>query len=597
MNTDANRQVDEPNGDELTVPVPPRLWWLKRILVACAISLAALAAIRLWWGHVAHNRLQAEIERVRAAGEPIFPEDFDPPPVPDDENAALVISKAIKALVAPAEAANDISTLASLSQFTADELADAALIVSANADALRFARQARDLPQADMGLRIRTPAINWILPPLSGYRELARLLAVTARYRHQTGDDAGAVSAIRDLLALGNALDRQPTLISHLVAISVNALAVELVESIAPDLEAPGPHDDLGTDAEPARRIYVEDLVADLLDEQVMHRGLIRALQCERMFALDNVQLCADGKASVAGFAMFGGPSPLPFWDGPLGLLFRPLLELDGVELMRYGTAWVEAGRQPTWPALFAKRPPDPLANAGTLERLRRPLSAVLPPSLDRATQLHYRALANRRMAAVALAVRLYEIDRGSRPRRLADLALEYLDEVPHDPFGVRERPVGYRPDDDPPILYSIGPNGTDDGGAYSLRPTGGVRRDELDQPFFLNGERPGIRSDASSAPPPSERYAEEEYQEEKNEGNADEDQAPERQPKERQDHAQDHEPPPTLRHDPDTDVDQVRDPGGQLPERQEPGQQEESQAGGLMNGDDRQAGKEDHED
>ena len=77
-----------------TVPIPPRYWWLKRILLSSAIVLIALICLRWWWGAYAHNRLQAEVDRIVVAGEPLFPEDFDPPRnIPDDQNAAVIINE------------------------------------------------------------------------------------------------------------------------------------------------------------------------------------------------------------------------------------------------------------------------------------------------------------------------------------------------------------------------------------------------------------------------------------------------------------------------------------------------------------------------
>ena len=88
------------SGD--AVPIPPRYWWLKRIGAATGVLLVLLGAMRWYWGWEADRRLQAEIDRIRAAGEPIFPEDFDPPePVPDEDNAALALIRAANALTVP----------------------------------------------------------------------------------------------------------------------------------------------------------------------------------------------------------------------------------------------------------------------------------------------------------------------------------------------------------------------------------------------------------------------------------------------------------------------------------------------------------------
>ena len=81
--------ASEPAGTGKPVaPVPPRYWWLKRILIVSGTFLIVLIGVRLWWGWEANRQLQAEIDRITAAGEPIYPVDFDPPPMRPEENAA-----------------------------------------------------------------------------------------------------------------------------------------------------------------------------------------------------------------------------------------------------------------------------------------------------------------------------------------------------------------------------------------------------------------------------------------------------------------------------------------------------------------------------
>ncbi len=68
------------------------------------------------------------------------------------------------------------------------------------------------------------------------------------------------------------------------------------------------------------------------------------------------------------------------------------------------------------------------------------------------------------RLLITDLAIRCYEADHGKPPGALGDLAPEYLAEVPEDPFG--GEPLVYRLDATGYLLYSIGPDETDDGGA-----------------------------------------------------------------------------------------------------------------------------------
>ncbi|MFH0982329.1 MAG: hypothetical protein V2A79_12425 [Planctomycetota bacterium] len=534
MDDNVTGLMGEGEREELTVPVPPRYWWLKRIFLACALLLVLLVGLRLWWGYVVHQRLQTEIDRLVAAGEPIFPEDFDTPPVPDPENAALLYTNAANAFVKPAEATIDIS-LFPTSSFTPAQLAEAQLYVDANTNALRLARQARDLPKVDWGLHIRRPAITFSLPAFTQQRQLARLLAVAARHHHHLGHDAETIATVRDLLALGDAVNHWPLLISHFVAISIDALAANSVEHVAPTLAVGGAHDTFDPDPEPAKRAEVTALIAELLDEQRSREAFIRAMQCERMVYLDSIESVIRGNLGLTSLTVPGGSGLAAAWARILTWPIKPLFELDGIASLRFGTAWVEAVQEPTWPALLSRRPLDPGTDEGLLERVKHPLSSILLPSLHRATLLHYRSLADRRMAAVALAIRLHEIDHGRCPRQLTDLVPEFLDHVPLDPFSAEERVIGYRPDAALPLLYSVSTNGVDDGGTFAFRRKGGIDWEVLDLPFFLDGNRPEFPRDLPTRPVASQQAGDDQDNVEDDGGEADEDESGQPQPQERQ--------------------------------------------------------------
>jgi hypothetical protein len=98
--------------------------------------------------------------------------------------------------------------------------------------------------------------------------------------------------------------------------------------------------------------------------------------------------------------------------------------------------------------------------------------------------------LASRRMAATAIAIRLYELDHGRRPSTLVELIGSYLPATPDDPLAP-SGPIRYIPNAERPLLYSVGQNGTDDGGAYTMDSTGHAEEMSLDLPFFLDGSRP----------------------------------------------------------------------------------------------------------
>jgi hypothetical protein len=98
-------------------------------------------------------------------------------------------------------------------------------------------------------------------------------------------------------------------------------------------------------------------------------------------------------------------------------------------------------------------------------------------------------------MAATALAIRLFELDHGHRPLTLDELVPDYLSEVPADPMS-SNGVIQYLPNAEHPRLYSIGPDGIDDGGEYVYKSEGRINYDMADIPFFLNGQPPAPKDE-----------------------------------------------------------------------------------------------------
>jgi len=67
----------------------------------------------------------------------------------------------------------------------------------------------------------------------------------------------------------------------------------------------------------------------------------------------------------------------------------------------------------------------------------------------------------------VTLALHAYQLDHGSYPATLTALVPGYLNSIPDDPFALNG-PLRYRLKGQQYVLYSIGPDGKDDGGVPS---------------------------------------------------------------------------------------------------------------------------------
>ncbi|MCH8881816.1 MAG: hypothetical protein IID34_18265 [Planctomycetes bacterium] len=484
----------EDNATESPVaPVPPRYRWLKRFLKLGGLLLLGLLLLRWWWGWEAHRRLQAEIDRIVARGEPIFPEDFDPPEeIPDDQNAALALIKAAELLTTTAEQDKIISDCyGQLATITPDEWALIADLEAKNAEAMSLVRRARAMPGVDWHIRMRSPLIKHlsvILPNLIPQRQLSKALCAVAAHNHVMENDEAAIEVIRDALHQAVTLGRPSAVMSVLGAMGTQALVVSRIEDCSHDLRvghSPG--------ASPQQ---VRGLIAELLDEQPLRDGLRGAMLGERAYLLDTMQY-------MLGLLMFFKPlSPddlgkIPLLDKIAAFPTTPLYETDGVQMMKEMSLVLEACAESNWPdAHKILKPLDEHwenLQRGT-GRLMRPLGHVSMPNSSSATvRQHFQILARRRMAAMALAIRLYEIDRGRRPAELAELVPDYLDEIPPDPMSIGGSPFTYVPDAAEPVLYSVGKNGNDDGGVLWNEEHKTYFAHEHDIVFFLDG-RPFVR-------------------------------------------------------------------------------------------------------
>ncbi|MBN1346529.1 MAG: hypothetical protein JXQ73_27820 [Phycisphaerae bacterium] len=474
--------------------------WARRISIF--VTTVTVVPPLVWYGYGRYmsKSLQRQIDAYKAAGQPILPGDFDQPPVPDERNGALAMQRAAELLRPNMRETNELARAFIVSPETIGQRREeAAGLMEIIAEPLAMVRKARGLPESDWGLRFRSPVIS-IPPDVADVRALGRALAVAALWHHYKADDGEALACVGDLLALAGHVDGHSSLIFHLVSISFSALGTQSIEDISFDLRVSENEPAAGAAARAATRTQVTGLIVALLEEGAAREGLIRALYSERMLLLDAVTCIINGNTDL-DFAGDGSKRPLGLQDKRAIRLARPVFRWDALRMLRFATGWVEAAGEGTWPALKAMTPPagEVTSSFGILTRC---VGASLLWQYDRICLLHFRGLALRRMAATALAIRLYELDHGHRPKVLEALVPKYLPAVPDDPFAADGRKIGYRPDATPPVIYSINSDGVDDGGAFAIHEKGHLDQDAKDLPFFLNGDRPRVQEPTSRPGP-----------------------------------------------------------------------------------------------
>lgn len=92
-------------------------------------------------------------------------------------------------------------------------------------------------------------------------------------------------------------------------------------------------------------------------------------------------------------------------------------------------------------------------------------LLAMLMPSIAKVQAAGERGEQIQRNLHVAYALAAYQLENGSYPKKLADLAPKYLAVVPGDVFSGKD--LIYRVSKEGVLVYSVGTNGVDEGGRY----------------------------------------------------------------------------------------------------------------------------------
>lgn len=423
-------------------PIPPRFVWLRRGAIGFTLLLLTLIALRLWWGREANRRI-AEMGRVaHARGEPFYPEDFRQPPVPDAENAAILIQAASDQVPVSGASYPDLENGEHAPPLES-ELPPLETFVAGYRAPMKLVHAARSLPKAEWNA---IPSVSNSLPNLSGVPSLRHAIIASAMLERARAHDGLAIERVQDELAFANVLDRaNAEIILNFMAAGTSNFCTEFIRTSAMSLAISR---ESSTDATPDQ---VRVLIATLLDERELNEGAIRAFYGERATTIEGLpQLEAS-----AGW--------------PMRWVLKPAYEMDAVRVCEVRSSEAESLRQATWPAARAKIRPLRSGSESILEIFSHPLEDLGIPKAH-LVQVHFQMLANRRIAAIMFAMRLYEVDHhGNLPGSLSQLVPDYLPAIPSDPYDPAGGPIRYLPHRAPPAIYSVGLNGRDDHGSETI--------------------------------------------------------------------------------------------------------------------------------
>lgn len=300
------------------------------------------------------------------------------------------------------------------------------------------------------GLRLAVGNLQRIAHPssLTNYSRLNKLLELAAIQAHATDRDEDAIGYIRDMGFISDACMDELRLIAFGAAGNMRGSQAHLLLSFHNEL-CLRPRSEYG--ANPAE---VRALISELVDDRQTLNVFVRSWTAYRALELKSWEDLAAARLESAS----------------LRKLMMPMFQFTALRRARNLNESIAAGHSDRYPSarhLLTIRPTDysesivqSLATGGYETDTSKYLGAF---------EHRFRVLLLRRAAAIALAIRLYESDHDDKPpQTLAELVPNYLPAIPDDPFAPAPRPLQYRPNREPPVIYSVGENGIDDGGVLT---------------------------------------------------------------------------------------------------------------------------------
>jgi len=278
-----------------------------------------------------------------------------------------------------------------------------------------------------------------IMPYLSDIRKGAKMLQLEASLHAENAEPQLAGRSITSTFGLARSLSREPILVSQLVRIACQALAVSTLE-----------HSVNRTEFTDEQLVNLSRTIANAEDLS----GMTRAFAGERCAGVSIFKAPASQIVPL-----FGGSSRPRVFSIAL-YKFAGLADTDAITYIDLMEGYIEAAQLPPHKRQSAS---DAIgAKIDTISQIHILLRTFMP-ALSRVTTIDIRTIAQLRTAQTGLAIQRYRLATGSLPDALSDLVPTYLEAVPKDPFDDKE--LRYKKLETGFVVYSIGEDGNDDGG------------------------------------------------------------------------------------------------------------------------------------
>lgn len=431
---------------------------MKRLLFRICLAVLVLFALLVvgfivWRVNLAHA-VNTKLAAIRAAGLPTNGKELNAyyPAVPDNENAALVMTQAF-ALIRNLPDRHSNEELAKLETpprgqtLTVEQKRLLSSYVATNAAALAKASQALKLPQSRYPVDF-SPGLDTSLSHLGGLRELGGIAQCQSLLAADSASSDDVARPISIMLGIARTLDDEPNELSQLVRGKLINMATTTLEYC---LNTHGLDEKALADLSPS--------FAALRQTNLMARAFVG----ERGKIIPYFQ-SRSSWVEKNGNELIAEPPPVKFWI--LGVNTRDLVYYLSVMDTNIAFAGLPYPRDLNAISNFEAGVFDPIEqHPYTNPHYHHPslFSATFLPSTKIFLVLEAGYASRLRLGTTALAIERFRLAHGKLPEKLDELVPQFLSAVPADPFDGRllqyhRLAKGY-------VIYSIGDDCHDDGG------------------------------------------------------------------------------------------------------------------------------------
>ena len=414
-------------------------------LMTAAMSVLVVLVLSLViWRMVSARRVETELARLRAAGQPTTPEElaaFYETPNEGEDTTQLwldglqpIVTPEFSAKVAklPIVGNSTIKPPEALDEEWPDLPAVRQMLIDHQYSLDKFHAAAAKGGRARYSVKFQD-GITALLPHAQNLRTAARMLVLEVQVRARDGDAHGVAESIHAIFMTARSLEQEPIFVSQLVRIAVHGIAVAQIESLLPQLE-----------------FAVEDLrmlQADLRSPD-WHASLQRGLAGERATGILTFRNPKGIDSDFTGASFVMNNDDLFFY----------------LQLLQQLT---DAAREP-WPQALQQADQveqrlKKVVGGSPIDKARHIFTALMLPATMAIFTASARVDAGSQAADAAIAVELFRRKNGTLPAKLDELVPDFLPQLPLDPFD--GQPLRFIVRDDEYVVYSIGADRIDNGG------------------------------------------------------------------------------------------------------------------------------------